>query len=102
MTSFPAAKNASGSNGVSSSGNSSSIPKAEVIFFRNDPSPIVSLRGSLIWLSVYLATAVSNITADSQIVSIRFTCDSAKAGDSIISAASSFPLPTGLSSMFKY
>ena len=73
LTSLPAAKNASGSNGVSSSGNSSSMPRTVEKFFKNEPSPIVSRRGSLIWLSVYLATAVSKRTAFSQIVSIRLT-----------------------------
>ena len=72
FTSLPAAKNASGSKGVSLSGNSPSKSNAREMFFRNEPSPIVSFSGSLIWLSVYLAAAVSNITAFSQIASIRF------------------------------
>ena len=68
FTCCPAAKNASGSNGVSSSGSSSVIPKADVTFFRKEPSPIVNLSGSLILFSVNLATAVSNATAFSQMV----------------------------------
>ncbi len=83
-------------------GKSSFTFNISLILSKNEPPSNVNFRGSTILFSVYLLDAESKGIPSDHIDSTRFAQELEKSGDSITRAASSLPLPTGFSSIFRY
>ena len=87
---------------MSSIGKSSLTSRISLIRSKNEPLSKVSLRGSTILFSVNRLEAESRAIPSNHIDSTRFAQELEKSGDSITKAASSFPRPTGFSSILRY